>query len=64
MTNWLTPNEAAEYVRAKGPRTIKDAIKAGALPAYFYGNGSRDIRIDREDLDQWMKSRPWEPSST
>lgn len=63
MTDWLTPNEAAAYVRARHPRVIKDAIKAGDLAAYFYGSGSRDVRIDRDDLDQWLKSRPWEPQS-
>jgi excisionase family DNA binding protein len=63
VTDWLTPNEAAAYIRAKHSRTIKDAIKAGHLPAYFYGTGSRDIRIDREDLDQWLRSRPYEPAS-
>jgi excisionase family DNA binding protein len=64
MTDWLTPNEAAAYIRARNARTIKDAIKSGHLAAYFYGTGTRDVRIDREDLDQWIKSRPWEPGSS
>jgi excisionase family DNA binding protein len=61
MTVWLTVAEGAEYVRAKGDRLIREAIKAGELPACTYGKS--EIRIDAADLDVWLRSRPWEPAS-
>lgn len=60
MSNWLTVSEAAAHVRAKHPRLIQNAIKSGELPAYTYGRS--DMRIDRDDLDSWLRSRPWEPT--
>lgn len=62
MTVWMTPAEAAEHVRAKHPRLIRDAVKSGDLPACTYGKS--DIRIDRDDLDEWLRSRPYEPQDT
>lgn len=59
MTVWMTVPEAAEYVRAKHPRVIRDAIKSGDLPACTYGKSQ--IRVDRDELDNWLRSRPWEP---
>jgi excisionase family DNA binding protein len=59
MTNWLTTAEAALHVKAKDDRLIRQAIKAGELPACRYGRS--EIRIDCEDLDEWLKARPWEP---
>lgn len=59
MTTWLTVAEAVDHIRAKGDRLIRQAIKAGELPACRYGNS--EIRIDVADLDAWLKSQPWEP---
>jgi excisionase family DNA binding protein len=61
MTVWLTLAEAAEHIRAKSDRLIRNAIKAGELPACTYGKS--EIRIDAEDLDEWLRARPWEPAS-
>jgi excisionase family DNA binding protein len=63
MTVWLTVPEAAAHIRAKSDRTIRDAIYAGHLPAYFYGPGKKYIRIEKDDLDQWIRSRPYEPGA-
>jgi excisionase family DNA binding protein len=60
VTTWLTAPEAAEYVRAKNDRVIRNAVNAGDLPACRYGNA---IRIDAADLDAWLKAQPWEPKS-
>lgn len=59
MTIWLTTSEAAMHVKAKDDRLIRQAIKAGDLPACRYGRS--EIRIDQEDLDAWLRSQPWEP---
>jgi excisionase family DNA binding protein len=61
MTHWLTVTEAAAHIRAKHPRMIRDAIARGDLPAYTYGKSS--IRIDQDDLDSWLRSKPWEEAS-
>jgi excisionase family DNA binding protein len=59
MTAWLTVSEAAEHIRAKDDRLIRNAIKAGELPACRYGKS--EIRIERDELDAWLRARPWEP---
>jgi excisionase family DNA binding protein len=61
MTQWLTVPEAAEYVRAKHDRVIRQAVHKGDLPAYFYGMGTRDYRLKAHEVDAWMESRPYEP---
>lgn len=55
-SKWLTLPEAAEHIRATDTRLLRNAIKAGDLPAYVYGR--RDIRIDIDDLNAWMKTKP------
>jgi excisionase family DNA binding protein len=59
MTTWLTVREAADHVRIS-ESLIRDAIKAGYLPAYAIGTGSQ-CRLTAEDIDEWMMSRAWEP---
>ena len=61
MTVWLTVTEAAAHIRAKHPRMIRDAIKAGHLPAYRYGKA--DIRLKVSDVDAWLEGHPWEESA-
>jgi excisionase family DNA binding protein len=60
MTIWLTTAEAAEHIKAKDDRLIRQAIKAGDLPACRYGKS--EIRIDQAELDEWLRSNPWEPN--
>jgi excisionase family DNA binding protein len=60
-TTWLTVAEAAEHIRAKHPRMIRDAIQCGDLPAVVYGKSA--IRIDAEELDNWLRAKPFEPRS-
>lgn len=60
MTVWLTVAEAAEYVKVSEP-IIRDAVKAGDLPAYPVGKG-RNFRLTAEEVDGWMRSRSWEPT--
>jgi excisionase family DNA binding protein len=59
-TQWLTLTQAADYIGAKHPRMIRDAIKAGDLPAYHYG--VKDLRVTAEDIDAWLRSRPFNGS--
>jgi excisionase family DNA binding protein len=60
MTVWLTAVEAGEYVKTS-ERTIRDAVRAGDLPAYPIGKG-REYRLTAQDVDAWMMSRSWEPT--
>lgn len=39
---------------------IRAAVKAGDLPAYPVGKG-REYRLTADDVDEWMKSRSYEP---
>lgn len=39
-------------------RTIRDAIGRGELPAYRVGTKGTGVRIDRDDLREWLRSRP------
>lgn len=61
MTVWLTVADAVEHIRAKDDRLIRNAIKAGELPASVYGKS--EIRLTVEDVDAWLRSRSWEPAS-
>jgi excisionase family DNA binding protein len=49
QTAWLTVAEAAEHVRAKEQRIIRQAIKTGDLPAYAYGEVQ--IRLKANEVD-------------
>jgi excisionase family DNA binding protein len=59
MTTWHTATSAAEHVLVN-PATIREAVKAGDLPAHPVGTG-REYRLREEDVDAWMTSRSWEP---
>jgi excisionase family DNA binding protein len=61
MTQWLTPQEAAEHIRGSKD-AIRAAVTKGDLPAYRLGDGKRDYRLKVEDVDEWMSSRAWEPA--
>lgn len=49
MTEWLTPNEAAAYLKVNR-RTLYGLMASGRLPYYQMPGGGRR-RIRREDLD-------------
>lgn len=59
MTEWLTAQGAADYVKTSSD-IIRSAVKAGDLPAYPVGKG-REYRLTADDVDEWMKSRSYEP---
>ncbi|MHA3021283.1 helix-turn-helix domain-containing protein [Mycobacterium sp. BMJ-28] len=60
MTVWLTAAEAAEHVKVS-VATIREAVKAGELPASAVGRKGRHYRLDVEEVDAWMHSNAWEP---
>lgn len=65
MTNnprWATLKQAAEHLQLKTDALIRAAIKNGDLKAYPIGKG-RDARVDLNEVDEWMKSRSYEPRS-
>jgi excisionase family DNA binding protein len=61
MTTWLTAAEGGEHAKVS-EWTIRKAVKDGELPAYRVGKGGRSYRVTAEDIDEWMKSRSWEPA--
>jgi excisionase family DNA binding protein len=56
-TTWFTLAEATAHIRAKDTRILRDAIKAGDIPAYQYGH--KEFRLTAEDVDKWMRSHPF-----
>lgn len=59
VIRWATKRQAAEHVQIS-PDLIAQAVRDGCLPAYSVGKG-RDYRLDLSEVDDWMKSRSWEP---
>ena len=53
---WMSPAEAADYLGIS-PRTLRNYISEGKLPAYRLG-GKRTMRIDRADLDALLRPIP------
>lgn len=60
MTTWATKAEAADHVRVSS-RLIQQAVQEGELKSYRVGNGNRDYRLDLDEVDEWMRARPFEP---
>ena len=52
MTNWLTLEETAQYLKM-GKSTLYDLARKGGVPAHKMG---REWRFDAEELDAWLKS--------
>jgi len=52
MTNWLTLEEVAQYLKM-GKSTLYDLSRKGNIPAHKMG---REWRFDAEELDRWVKS--------
>jgi excisionase family DNA binding protein len=57
-TQWMNMEQAAEYCGGKDRRIISAAIDKGELPAYNYGK--KDVRVSADDVDTWLRSRPFE----
>jgi excisionase family DNA binding protein len=53
--DWLSQRAAAAEV-GRAERTIRAAVRNGELRAYK--DGKRTVRIEREALYEWMRSRP------
>jgi len=52
MTNWLTLEEAAKYLKM-GKSTLYDLARKGNIPAHKMG---REWRFDAAELDEWLKA--------
>ena len=52
MTNWLTLEEAAEYLKT-GKSTLYSLARKQNVPAHKMG---REWRFDAAELDEWLKS--------
>jgi excisionase family DNA binding protein len=51
MTNWLTLEEASQYLKM-GKSTLYDLARKEKLPAHKMG---REWRFDADELDMWLK---------
>jgi excisionase family DNA binding protein len=56
---WVTVAEAAALLRCH-PETIRRAVRTGELPATRLGY--RTLRIQRVDLESWVKSKGYIPA--
>lgn len=56
---WRTAKAAAKYA-AVSEWTIRQAVKDGELQAQAVRTG-RGYRLDLAEVDEWMRSRSWEP---
>jgi len=52
MTNWLTLEETAQYLKI-GKSTLYELARNGKVPAHKMG---RVWRFDPKELDKWLKS--------
>jgi len=52
MTNWLTLEEAAKYLKT-GKSTLYDLARKGNIPAHKMG---REWQFDAAELDEWLKA--------
>lgn len=52
MTNWLTLEETAQYLKM-GKSTLYGFARKGKIPAHKVG---RAWRFDPDELDDWLKS--------
>jgi excisionase family DNA binding protein len=61
MTNWLTLEEAAKYLKM-GKSTLYDLARKGSIPAHKMG---REWRFDAEELDKRLKAGKlcWTPNN-
>lgn len=59
---WATPKQAAAHVLISVD-LIRQAVNDAELKAYPVGTGKRDYRLDLNEVDEWMKSRSYEPRS-
>lgn len=51
---WMTPEEAAVYLRLSRSR-VYEYVRSGGMPGHYLPD-SNLIRIHRDELDEWVKS--------
>ncbi len=53
---WLTIKEAAAHIK-RSEKEVYELVSSGEIPSYRAG--PRSIRIDKADLDSWVKTNRW-----
>ena len=53
---WLTIREAAVHIK-RSEKEVYELVSSGEIPSYRAG--PRCIRIDKADLDTWVKTNRW-----
>ena len=51
---WLSPEEAAEYLGISRSR-VYQYVRDGSMPGHYLPDSSL-IRLDRDELDNWVRS--------
>jgi excisionase family DNA binding protein len=55
-TVWLTIKEAAAHIK-RSEKEVYELVASGEIPSYHAG--PRSIRIDKVDLDSWIRTNRW-----
>ena len=58
---WLTIKEAAAHIK-RSEKEVYELVSSGEIPSYRagpYRAGPRSIRINKADLDSWVKTNRW-----
>ena len=53
---WLTIKEAAAHIK-RSEKEVYELVSSGEIPSYRAG--PRSIRINKADLDSWVKTNRW-----
>ena len=56
---WMTLPEADKYARVRAG-TLRAAVERGELKAYR--TGQRYLKVNRNDVDAWIRSNEYEPA--
>ena len=54
---WLTPEEAADYLRYPTVKALYQAVRRGDIPVHRRGSGGRAMLFHREELDRALLGR-------
>ncbi len=59
VTEWMSTEEAAQYLRISSARALYELVSRVAIPAYRVG--SKKLLFSRTELDAYIRSRQYVP---
>ncbi len=60
-TEWMSTEEAAQYLRVASARALYELVATVAIPAYRVGK--KKLLFSKTELDAYIRSRKYEPSA-